>query len=200
VPDLTRYTSTRLNPSQQRGKERIRLILDTALSLFRDQGIDQVTTNDIAEAAHIPIGSVYRYFQNKEEIIMAITTLQSEDVVVIFEEIAADPQLPDRDWRDIILRITNAWTQHARRNDSFAFIYFLRCNQELASRVQDRWTKVRGAYAAILQQRNPRIAPETIDMYIQLTWSTVEIGVNAGDKAASNAALVIAEHLDRHYA
>ncbi|MEV6060849.1 TetR/AcrR family transcriptional regulator [Nocardia asteroides] len=44
-------------------------VLDTAASLFADSGIEQISTNRIASEAGISIGTLYRYFQDKSEIV-----------------------------------------------------------------------------------------------------------------------------------
>ena len=47
-------------------------VLESALSLFNDQGTGAVSTNHIAEAAGISPGNLYYHFRNKEEIIRAL--------------------------------------------------------------------------------------------------------------------------------
>lgn len=47
-------------------------ILDTALTLFNNEGTSAVSTNHIAEAAGISPGNLYYHFRNKEEIIRGL--------------------------------------------------------------------------------------------------------------------------------
>ncbi len=47
-------------------------ILDTAITLFNQQGTSAVSTNHIAEATGISPGNLYYHYLNKEEIIRAI--------------------------------------------------------------------------------------------------------------------------------
>lgn len=55
-------------PKQKRSMEKKMLIKKTALFLFSEKGYANVSTNEIAKAADISIGSVYNYFPNKKAI------------------------------------------------------------------------------------------------------------------------------------
>jgi AcrR family transcriptional regulator len=195
--DLNRYTSTRLNPSQMRGKERIRVILAAALKAFREKGIDQSTTNDIAQTAHIPIGSIYRYFENKEEIILALIELYTEDVVDLFEEVTQNPLLPQLSWKEILTIVVDTWISHSRINDAPNIVYYVRCNQRLAKQGQQKWRKVAPAFLSILKTRDSTITSAEATVYLQLTWSTVEFSAAAGEEGVQQAIDIIAASLDQ---
>ena len=55
-------------PKQKRSIVRKKLIKETALMLFSEKGYLNVSTNEIAKAANVSIGSLYSYFPNKKEI------------------------------------------------------------------------------------------------------------------------------------
>jgi DNA polymerase len=61
-------------PTQARSRERLRRVLDAADELLATEGADTFTTNRIAAVAGIPVGSVYRYFPDKEAIVEALAT------------------------------------------------------------------------------------------------------------------------------
>ncbi|MEV6320150.1 TetR family transcriptional regulator [Nocardia sp. NPDC051787] len=56
-------------PTQQRAKETREQILDTAARLFCERGIGETSTNRIAAAAGLSIGTVYRYFPDRAAIV-----------------------------------------------------------------------------------------------------------------------------------
>ena len=46
-------------------------ILDAAMRLFSDRGIDAVTIDQIASSADVGKGTIYNYFRTKEDIVVA---------------------------------------------------------------------------------------------------------------------------------
>ncbi len=61
-------TTPRRRPSQDRARETREAILASAAELFADRGVAGTSTNRIAQHAHISIGALYRYFDDKHEI------------------------------------------------------------------------------------------------------------------------------------
>ncbi len=74
-PDVERLKPRRL-PRQERGRRRVAQILDATAELVDTVGPQAVTTNAIARAAGVPIGSVYQFFPNKEAIFHALLEQQ----------------------------------------------------------------------------------------------------------------------------
>ncbi|BBX84843.1 TetR/AcrR family transcriptional regulator [Mycolicibacterium aubagnense] len=63
----------RKQPKQQRSVETRQRILEAAAHVFAEFGYRGGTTNRIAEAASMSIGSLYQYFPNKDAILVALT-------------------------------------------------------------------------------------------------------------------------------
>ena len=71
--------------------DRSRRLLDTATRLFRDHGYDAVRIEDIAAEAQLSPGTVYNYFSTKGEILLAIVTLEVEEVLAQGQAVLAAP-------------------------------------------------------------------------------------------------------------
>ena len=69
-PDLD--AKLRNVPSQARSRARLKRVLDAADEVLASDGTIAFTTTRIAEAAGIPVGSVYHYFPDKEAIVEAL--------------------------------------------------------------------------------------------------------------------------------
>ena len=74
-------------PQQSRGQQRIDLVLDTAAELFAEIGYESATTNAIADRAGISIGSLYRYFPDKDAILRALADRYYEQVHALYGEV-----------------------------------------------------------------------------------------------------------------
>ncbi|WP_375398737.1 TetR/AcrR family transcriptional regulator [uncultured Sphingomonas sp.] len=59
-------------PTQLRAKQRVERILDATEALLIERGVGTLTVNDIATRAEVPIGSMYQYFNNRDEVLYAL--------------------------------------------------------------------------------------------------------------------------------
>lgn len=68
---------------QRAGSEQTRrMILETALALFREQGFDNTTIRDIAARADLSLGAAYYYFPSKEAIVGAYYEYVQEEHLI----------------------------------------------------------------------------------------------------------------------
>ncbi|PJF25028.1 MAG: hypothetical protein CUN53_14850 [Phototrophicales bacterium] len=79
-------------PRQKRSLERFHHILDVADRLFATQGYDAISTNHIAGAAGVAIGSLYHFFPDKETILQALVERYGEGLRAVFPEDIAPPR------------------------------------------------------------------------------------------------------------
>jgi AcrR family transcriptional regulator len=66
-------------------------IIDVATRLFREQGYEAVKMEAIAAAAEVAIGTIYNYYRNKGDLLVAIVSLEVEEVLKQGEEVIANP-------------------------------------------------------------------------------------------------------------
>jgi len=71
MPPRTR-TVPRKMPKQQRSKETVDIILAATARVLVKEGFDRASTNRIADAAGVSIGSLYQYFPSKEALVAAL--------------------------------------------------------------------------------------------------------------------------------
>lgn len=58
----------RRQPSQQRSRESVEVILEASAQVLQEHGYKGATTNRIAQRAGVSVGTLYQYFNNKEDI------------------------------------------------------------------------------------------------------------------------------------
>jgi AcrR family transcriptional regulator len=94
MPSAARRLQPRLLPKQQRSAETRARILDAAAQVFAAHGYVKGTTNRIAEAAGVSVGSVCQYFPNKDAILVELARAHVREGEAIILERFADPDLP----------------------------------------------------------------------------------------------------------
>jgi AcrR family transcriptional regulator len=76
--------SPRKQPSQERSRATVEVILAAATRVLCKHGYDGATTNQIAEQAGVSVGSLYQYFPNKEAIVGALIERHDAEMWQVF--------------------------------------------------------------------------------------------------------------------
>lgn len=76
-------------PRQERSRRRVEGLLDAAARLVVERGVEALTTRGIAEAAGAPVASLYQYFSDKEDVLLALAERDMEEMdAQVVEDIA----------------------------------------------------------------------------------------------------------------
>lgn len=102
------------NQRELQAQERRNQLIETALKLFAEKGMEHTTVKDIAETAGVAQGLLYHYFRGKEELLWAIVGKYNPamEMSQVFSAAA------DRPARDVLLEAaTRAYALLSERKD-----------------------------------------------------------------------------------
>jgi AcrR family transcriptional regulator len=68
------------DPKQARSKQTKEKIVQAAIQLFQERGYEKTTSNDIAAAAGVSVGSFYVYFTDKRQLLLTIFDRLSDEL------------------------------------------------------------------------------------------------------------------------
>lgn len=73
-----------MNKTKEKRAKSRRLLVETALSLFSENGYEATSIRRIAAGAGVSLGLMYNYFSSKEELLLEIFRLGNEDIQASF--------------------------------------------------------------------------------------------------------------------
>ncbi len=113
--------SPRRVPAQARSRRRVEQILDQAAHLVVSQGVEALSTRDIAAAAKVPVASLYQYFSDKEDVLLA---LAARDMAEMDDQVATDlAELESLTVHDLVRTAMLAFVKVYHRRRAFVEIY-----------------------------------------------------------------------------
>ena len=124
----------RKRPRQQRSQETVDRILDTAARLFDELGYRSTTTNHVAEAAGVSIGSLYQYFPNKDSLLVGLGDRHLDEALPALFAIAADVRRDDLDLPAAFRRLFGAALEVNRGSRLHQLLWTAPRTPELAER------------------------------------------------------------------
>jgi AcrR family transcriptional regulator len=113
-------------PRAKREESR-RRILDAARSVFFEQGFEDANLDTVAHRAGIAKGTIYRYFESKAELYVAVLA-RNADLFVERMEHTVDPEL---DPEEQVRRIAHFYFKHYTENPEYFRIFWAVENQRL---------------------------------------------------------------------
>ena len=91
---------------------RTRLILEAAEDVFAEHGFQAASVEDIAAAAEIAIGTLYKSFGNKESLFAALLEYRQEEFLAAVDSCAHSDSPPDTQLSDFIERTFHYFDDH----------------------------------------------------------------------------------------
>ncbi|MFH8568925.1 TetR family transcriptional regulator [Streptomyces sp. NPDC017993] len=123
MDDATTSTGKAAGPGSGPGaksEQTRRLILETALRLFRERGYDRTTMRAIAQEAGVSVGNAYYYFGSKEHLVQGFYDRIAEEHAAAVQDVLARERGLSGRLRGVLL----AWLDIAEPYHEFAAQFF----------------------------------------------------------------------------
>jgi AcrR family transcriptional regulator len=150
APHKEGLVAARREPVQRRSRERVEQMLEAASELLAQGGVESLTTRALAEYTGIPVGTIYRYFSNRDEIIAAYL---DHEMAVIEEAVAtALRELERVTFRSMLEAAALAHLRHHQAHPEGVPVWFGgRANAAVVERVAELDRRVAVAFRAAVR-------------------------------------------------
>jgi AcrR family transcriptional regulator len=180
-----------INRRERRIAARKTQILDAATSVFSRRGYDRATTREIADAADVSEGTLYNYFNSKQDLLIGVANAYADEVVNDIARIDAE------DFGDMLAQLIAKRFRGGR--DRRLFMLFLHESRDNAGDhqqdVQDAMHRIieeteKGIQALIAEGRmrsvDPIVAARTLNATIMGFAALFELGAPVGYTSPEN--------------
>lgn len=102
-------------PSQTRSKETVKAIIEGGFICINNNGLEGTTTKKIAAISGVSIGSIYDYFDNKDEIYKSMVQVFVDELIALLNELT--PELETLKIGDVIRLFMSHYHRILEDND-----------------------------------------------------------------------------------
>jgi len=113
--------AVRTEPVQQRSTDRITSLLDAAAALIDQNGIDGLTTSDVATRSGSSVGVVYRYFPNIQSLLRALAARNLEKFTALVQQAQINGYTQ---WAEGADAVIDVYVELARTEPGFRAVRF----------------------------------------------------------------------------
>ena len=172
-------------------------LAQVAFELFRTQGFEKVTVNDLAEAAGVSRSTFLRYFGSKEDAILGAVGAQGEQIAAALLARPAD----EDDWT-ALRRALDAILEHHRQDPSGALAVsrLIMQTPALCARSQEKQTGWRPAIAQALAERTGPSRPAGLSPLVRAAAAVDCLNIAVNHWTAADGRLDLDELLDEAFA
>jgi AcrR family transcriptional regulator len=166
-------------------KEKEKKILDAALKLFAERGFHGTSTAEIAKTAGVATGTLFHYFNTKEELINRLYLHIKESML---NEVSGDYN----DKKTLKENLRALWLKFAYfgldEGDKFQFILTFHCSPYITSltkeQIETQTESMLGVYIKGIEKREIKEIP--FEMAMDYFWGNVVSIVNYFEKYPEN--------------
>jgi AcrR family transcriptional regulator len=167
-------TRPRKEPRQERARVTVDAILSATAHILVKEGYDRASTNRIALAAGVSVGSLYQYFPSKEALVAALIERHSAEMVGYLEE-RASKQPPGAAVRDVVRDVVRAMVDAHRVDPKLHRVLMEQVPRVGAlNRLTELDERALFLIRAYLESRRTEIRPKNLKLAAFLLASLVE--------------------------
>lgn len=176
-------------PTQDRSKQRVERILESAMHVFADVGFEAATMDAIAERAGTSIGSLYQFFPNKKALYEAMGARYLDQVRALFDTFMTEERLA-RPWQEVLDDGVDAFWAFHTASPGFRAVWaswvlspeFMAAGDQLNREFARRVEAVIGRHSTLPKKRRELVAT----VVVETISSMLIVAARFGEPLASN--------------
>jgi len=172
----------------ERREQQRQRILDAARTVFFRDGFMPANLDEVAQRAGVAKGTLYRYFDNKAELYVAVLSENGD----AFEHKMRETLVPDLDAAEQLRRLTRFYVRHWTAHPEYFQIFWALDNEPVigvlpdavVAQVTGLWSKCLGLTAEVLERgaRDGRFRAHDAWQVANVMWTMVN-GLIQGDQS-----------------
>ena len=111
----------RRHPQQARSRERVQRLLEAADHVLATEGYGGLTVRRLAEAAEVPVGTIYQFFADKAAVVDALARRYIGEFDDMIELLVADAE--SRRWDDVVDTVLDAAIEMYRSRPGYLALW-----------------------------------------------------------------------------
>ncbi len=123
--------------------------MDAAAGVFAEVGFEAATSEGIAKRACTSVGSIYQFFSNKQELLLAVAGRCFERVTELFDRLHAEEAL-QKSWTQFVDDVVDGFFDLQKNDPGFSALY-------RSPRIHDLYQQTRSGQYRVFIQRSEHV-------------------------------------------